>query len=1125
MALVPQTEELQREVETVQQLRRALHDAYIVESALGRRSARETKKAPGAMEVHRTVDAPTLNVLKAPNYPFTLCEEAPPSYVPPPVPYDVEGEIDSLKQRVLQVQEDFQRYEKQVSRAANAPLSRSQVIDFFSHNATYAEMAWEVSSLQWFYRWVLSHSISHLWNCKEQLEYVLTEGGQELPQTAEEMDWCLQELPFSAAVSVLDTDRQAVVAQERRRLRSVSRTFRDRLPSEAVTIATSCYLTAEEKYMYQEFFNQSEHMLLLLNHTLMLNKANSGLIHDGQQHHGQQSSAVGMLSNSLTSAPRGASAESGAVMVAPDSMVGEMETSVLAEETRSAVAAEQEVITTLMKTIRERQQRDEFFDVSEAEYQHSRTAQIAVYGCVLSDMSLMGQQMSLAAEFVERYEGWLQLRGFQTHEELMSELSRRSGGTAWPTVRIHGDDVAESGHDHFVPPTEEMMKRHPRPAADPKLQESGRSEASSAVEADEPRVPKRQPQQQQKPSQQQQRQPSAAAAPAPNAAPKVRAAPKAATTPPAAAPPAPAAAKSTSTPPPVTASARSSPASSQASKKGPASMATAAAAAAAAAPPTPSPSTQSSAAAPPPAANTAADVANAYFCILEATTATSTSKNDAAVSRAWLAAAVRYTFVKILRREWDVAVAARSIAQAEEDLLGRLRRGGALSRLTSTAAALCVVAQEAARLCVARCEMRSLTAEVPVVVHVPEDADDYTQFAADVRNPVELQRWGSVVDALWLQADPSGMASGGMLMHPVQTESSAGTPTRANKHSAAHFLYIESIDAPPTPQNSCTAVMTLRYRLSRMSPEATASRRVAPSLAAVSGAQPSANQGMARYALARRVLTALFEVEARGLLPCLASRVSEAATVPLAQVMYVTFDDSNTSVVVDKTHMPLLCLLPPPAIELKRMHADVGTAPVTDDPQDQYYRAYAAPVHFSTIGMMVGSLLEDLAIRVPVLSDLYMTAATLREQALWEVQNNTPCKCFVNATTQPIPVACAPAKTRAISIQRESTVNRNTTTTQRFVSPLLRRVEDTIASIESGTKGGAVAAAPQRSTGVRNGAGANSEGSVSTPRGGAAPQQQPHQQLASVTGRQTQMVGGGHGAASPSPSAIRPNRM
>ncbi|KPI89844.1 hypothetical protein ABL78_1013 [Leptomonas seymouri] len=1027
MALVPLTQELQQTVEKVQQLRRTLHDAYIVEAASGRRSLKRGNKPPPAMVVHRTVDAPTLNILKSPNYPFTLCEEAPPSYVPPPVPYDVEGEIDSLKQRVLQVQEEFQNYQRKHS-SGKSPLSRRQTLDFFGHCSTYAEMAWEVSSLQWFYRWVLSHSISHLWNCKEQLEYALTENGQSLPQSGEEMDACLRELPFSAAVSVLDMDRQSVVALERHRLHSVCRTFRDHLPVEAATMATSSYLTPEEKFMYQEFFNQSEHMLLLLNHTLMLNKANSKIIDGGR--HNTQNGTTGQLPNSQDSV-RGGSIGSGAV-VTKDSMIGEMDTAGLTEETMNAVAAEEEVITTLMKTIHERQQRDEWFDVSDEVYEHSRKAQIAVYGCVLSDISLMGEQMSLVSEFVVHYENWLKLRGFQTHEELMSELSRIGGGTTWPTLSVYGDYHTGEFHEHFVPPTEAMLAHRPRQANKKNSDDVHEVAYTQAAPAMGPRAAPTGQKSLAETSSREKQMTEAQATTAPT--------------------------KYT----PANAAAR------RVSRGG--------------------------------------DVAHAFYSILEHT-AGGYPQGDGAVARAWLIAAVRFTVVKILQREWDVANTAKSIAQAEEELLGLLRRSGAYSHLTATAAALCVVAQEVARLCAARCEMRSLTVEVPVAVRVPVDADDYAQAVTDVANPVEQARWGCVVDALWFQADPSAQSSGGLLLQQtVATNGAAPFPTRRNKNSVLHFLYIESVDVPPISQKQCVTSINLRYRLPRMSPDTTSNRRVAPSLAAITKSQPSSNNGISRYLLARRVLAALSEIEVNGLLPCFACRVSEAAKVPLSQAMFIVFDDDNTSVVVDKSHAPLLCALPPAAIELKRLSADIDATPVSEASNDQCNKAYAEPANFSTIGLMVSAVLEELAVCVPTLSDLYMTASTVREQALWEIQSRVSSKCFTNATTHPIPVSCAPAKTRAISIQRESIANRNSTALRRFISPLLRNVDDQIASLGLDESSG-------RTRRLSN-ASAGPEGSVTTPR--ATP-------LQPVAGRQTQMVGR-NGTTSPSPSAIQPNR-
>ncbi|TPP53620.1 hypothetical protein CGC21_37355 [Leishmania donovani] len=1010
--------QLQREVEALQQLRRSLHDAYIVEDKAGHRPVKNVRKPLQPIDMRRTVDAPTLSVLKSPNYPFTLCEEAPPSYVPPPVPYDVEGEIDSLKQRVLQVQEDFQSYQKRHSRGGT-PLSASQVLDFFSQNKAYAEIAWEVSSMQWFYRWVLSHSISHLWNCKEQLEYVLTDHGESLPQTVEEMDACLQAYPFAAAVSILDSDRQAVVAQERRRLRSVSRIFRENVPSIAVTAATSCYLTPEEKYMYQEFFNQSEHMILLLNHTLLLNEANSASASALQSH--TESASRGLLFNSQSRA-HGYLQDSDALSLPSEPTIGVMDTASLTKETLNAVAAEQEMIAALMKAIRERQQRGECFEVSAAEGERTRAAQVAVYGCVLSDMSLMAHQMNLTVEFMEHYESWLKLHGYDSHDQLMNALSKRSGGTAWPTLSIYGEYGAADGHDHFVPPTESMMRYY-------RLREKAPREAVDAKGKN----------------------------------------PSSETCKPVGRSMAPSGGDSGGTSMPISAWQE-----------------------------------------------TDSEVANAFYALLihanEAVrkSRAAVAEKDDAVERTWLTACMRYAVIKMLRRDWCAADVAKGMLTSEEALLAVVGRKGAFSCMKSTAAALCVVVKEVARLCAARSSPPSLVAEVPVAVHIPDDVDNYAKVVTDVTNPVEQQRWGSLVDAVWFQADPSSASCGGLLFHPMSADGELTGPIPCNKQSALHFLYIEAICMPPTAVASGVVSVALRYRIPRMSPAADTSRRVAPTLAAVSDAQPSSRGGLSRYHLARRVLMALFEIEAKGLLPCFACRVSEVSVVPLVQMVYVAFDDGNTSSVVDKGHVPHLCMLPPAAMELKRMDIRVGAAPAPKHLTDALYAAYAEPVNFSSIGLLVGGALEDMASRAPTLHDLYMTAATVLEQATFDVKSGATPKAFANASTHPTPIACAPAKTRAMSIQREPVINRNSTSIGRFISPLLRHIDDRISSWEFGDGISSVG-------GVSNNASTNTQSSVWTQRDAAAPEP------ASLTGRQTELVGR-IDTASPSPSAVRPNR-
>ncbi|KAG5469530.1 hypothetical protein LSCM1_02753 [Leishmania martiniquensis] len=1048
MALVPHTQEVQREVESLQQLRRALHEAYLVEAKAGLRVGKDASKPPSVTDARRTVDAPTLSVLKSPNYPFTLCEEAPPSYVPPPVPYDVEGKIESLKKRVLQVQEDFQNYQKRHSRDG-APLPASQVIDFFSSNTTYAEVAWEVSSLQWFYRWVLSHSISHLWNCKEQLEYVLTDDSNDLPQMVEEMDACLRAYPFSAAVSILDSDRQAVVAQERRRLRSVSRIYRENVPATAVTAATSSYLSPEEKCMYQEFFNQSEHMVLLLNHTLMLNKANSA--YTAGLKPGVDTMGQGLLLKSQSSV-RGYSQDSGTLLLPNESAIGVMDVDNLAKETLNAVSAEQEVIATLMKVISERQERGECFEMSAAEQERTRAAQIAVYSCVLSDMSLMACQMNLTVEFMEHYEAWLKLRGYDSHEQLMTELSKHSGGTPWPTLTAYELNSTDGGHSHFVPPPEDIIRfYHP---SEKMPSESADVKSITSLREDYKRLG---------------RNVTSTAGASTNSAASFPSAP------PSAAPPKAAAAGDDHM--------VVSPASVRAAMLHEADS----------------------------------DVANAFYALLVHTDkalrrngAAAATKGDS-VERTWLIAGVRYAVIKMLRRDWRAAEIARDMLAVEEALLAVLNGKRNFSRMTPAAAALCAMVQELVRLTVARSTLRSLITEVSITVHMPEDADNYAKAVADVTNPLGHERWGSLVDALWFQVDPSTASSGGLIFQPTTADGAAVGPVPCNKQGALHFLYMETIDMPPHAMTSGAVTIAMCYRLPRMSPGAEASRRVAPTLAAVAEAQPSGRGGLSRYYLAHRTLAALSEVETNGLLPCFACRVSEVGAVPLAEMIHVAFDDGNTSSLVDTNHVPHLCMLPPAAMALKRMEARVGVAPVPTSSTDEMYVAYMEPVSFHSIGLLVGGLLEDMAARAPILGDLYMAAATVREQALSDMKSGAVPKGFANTSAHPTSMECAPSKARVMSIQRESVANRNSKVASRLISPLLRHIEDKISSLQLGEGRG-------HPVGGSNTTGTTTQASVLLPRGTSA------REPSSVTSRPTQMVNCGD-TTSPSPSAVRPNRL
>ncbi|KAG5495221.1 hypothetical protein JKF63_02276 [Porcisia hertigi] len=1050
MALEAQKEELQRQVETVQQMRLSLHDASIAEGKVSQGDPKDERRLRSAPMVRRTVDAPTLTVLKSPNYPFTLCEEAPPAYLPPPVPYDVEGEVESLKQRVLQVQEDLQMYQNKHNRGG-APLSASQTLDFFSQSNTYAEMAWEVSSLQGLYRWVLSHSISHLWNCKEQLEYVLTEHGQDLPKTVEEMDASLQAYPFIAAVSILASDRQEVVAQERCRLRSSSRTFRDKVPARAVTAATSCYLSAEEKYMYQEFYNQSEHMLLLLSHALMIDKAN-GTTSTALKPR-QNKTSTGQLSH-FQSQDCGFLQDKGAALLPSVAVIGEMDIDTLATETFFALSAEREVITALMKVIQTRQERGECFEASATERERRRSAMVAVYGCVLSDMSLMAHQMNLIVEFIEHYEAWLRLHGYDNHDQLMNALSQRSAGTPWPTLDTDGDRGSRDGHSHFVPPTE-MMTRYYRPPQKKASEVLGIERRRSASETGK--------------------------------------------------------SVTRSKASPVTNSSGSSPALRP--------------------PPTAAVHAKTAAAKVADAHSVVSpisalrgtlqrarnEVAGAFHALLIHATEAAGDKAaagwdaDRAIGRLWLTACVRYTVIKLLRHEWRALEVAKNMPTTEDTLLALVGGERALPHMNSTAAALCVVVQGMARLIMARSPPRSLIAEVPITVHIPNDVDNYAKAVSDVTNVVEQQRWGSLLDALWFQVDPSAASSGGLLFSAIAGEGEVTGPVPTNSQGAAHFLYIECIEMPSNAVTYGVASITMCYRLPRMSPAAKTSRRVAPTLASLSDAQPSSREGLSRYHLARRALSALSQVEAKGLLPCFACRLSEVSSVPLNQMIYITFDDGDTATVVDENHAPHLCMLPPAAMELRRLHAIVGMAPAPTRATDELYMAFEESVNFGSVGLLIAALLEDMAAPTPVSHDLYMAASTVREKAVSDIKRGVPPEEFEKVTTHPISIACGPEKVRVMSIQRESVANRNSILVRPFIAPLLRHIDDRISSLVLG-----------EDTHSKFNKGLNNS-SIRTQASGWKPRAAAEAELQSVTSRQTEMVGG-DGRTSSSPSAVRPGR-
>eukprot|EP00796_Vickermania_ingenoplastis_P008420 gene8420-5900_t len=422
MDVAPRAEDVDGKWNEIQNLRRHMQDTSAVRDSEKRQTIH-----PG-----RTVDGPTLGLLKSPNYPFTLCEEAPASYVPPPVPFDVDEEVSRLRDLVLEVQDDLEGYSRSMQdpSVAEEPsvvgLSPEQITLFLNESIPFVELAWGISSLQWFQRWVLSHSISALWTAKEQLEYVLTDNGQSLPRSVEEIEFHTQKCPFPMAVDRLEKDRKAVIQLERSRLHSASRTYRERVPASVVTAATTPYMTAEEKYVYQEIFNETEHRMQTLHLARMKDRASRG--------------------NSALNTSR-ASVRQTSLIQRTSISLSEPEIQLSTAEALHALEEEEHVLRDLIQSITERKRKNIRFDKSEIEQETSRSAQITVYGCLASDENLMSAQVHACDEFLTEYEEWLRCYGLVSHDNLMAKLSEMSGEIGkWPAPQPGGHD-----HHHHHP--------------------------------------------------------------------------------------------------------------------------------------------------------------------------------------------------------------------------------------------------------------------------------------------------------------------------------------------------------------------------------------------------------------------------------------------------------------------------------------------------------------------------------------------------------------------------------------------------------------------------------------------------------------------------------------------------
>lgn len=411
MNVVPQAQEVDGRWSEIVNLRKYMQSISGGESK---------EQAERNIDTGRTVDGPTLELLKSPNYPFTLCEEAPASYVPPPVPFDVDDEIARLRDLIHEVQDDLEAYSNSKTTGNTGEeevLSLADIKAFLNDSVPYMDLAWGISSLQWFHRWVLSHSISSLWTAKEQLEYVLTDNGRSLPKSIDVIEECTQKCPYPMAVDRLEKDRKAVIQMERSRLSSTSRTYRDRVSTSVVTAATSPYLTVEEKYIYQEVYNETEHRMQTLHLTRMKNRVSRG------------NSA---LNTSSASRHNSSLVRSSMSFVEPDINSATL-------EALQALQEEEQILRDFVDLIKDRKSKNIRFDKSDVERQASRTAQITVYGCLLSDEQLMSLQLNACRDFLSDYEKWLCCYGFVSHDDLMEQLADFCGEHGkWPAAQPKG---------------------------------------------------------------------------------------------------------------------------------------------------------------------------------------------------------------------------------------------------------------------------------------------------------------------------------------------------------------------------------------------------------------------------------------------------------------------------------------------------------------------------------------------------------------------------------------------------------------------------------------------------------------------------------------------------------------
>ncbi|SCU73000.1 uncharacterized protein TEOVI_000458400 [Trypanosoma equiperdum] len=399
----------------------------------------------------RTLDAKSLNVLKLPTFPFIVCESAPSMYQTP-IPYDVEKAVAVLQDEVYALESKFRDIEDEQGFIApfceeSSLTSREDGADSLAisedrwrkdeklrlfmevagSDTCFADVSWDISVMRWYTRWITSHSLSCLREVRDQLEYVLSEFG--VPGERE-IRKAVARMTFAEAVYTLEQDRDDVIEFERRRMASAARTYRKRLTISAVTACSNSFLTLEERYLYQEFYDQSEHALQLLHHAMHMCST--------LQSCGSTEQQAGDIDSARNVSP------SKAVSCAP-SCSDTRDVWCLTEAAMKTLKQEQNLITRLLGSIHSRQEGSCLKVELEKKRRRSRIAALVVYKCVVDDMEMLSRHVKVATDLLRDYDGWVNYRsGISSHDIILQmnvnqrgngeTISRQSGCSSPPVM-------------------------------------------------------------------------------------------------------------------------------------------------------------------------------------------------------------------------------------------------------------------------------------------------------------------------------------------------------------------------------------------------------------------------------------------------------------------------------------------------------------------------------------------------------------------------------------------------------------------------------------------------------------------------------------------------------------------